>query len=1236
MDNKQQRFWQGFRVKKKYLLSGLLAFSLTLFVWAAPAQQSPSPTSSLSPKEKVVAEIKSAAERHVETDTSMQISVVLKLYETNTVGLTAPEIAKIYEEEYLRLKKAKEADPWEQIIPKVGWVGFFLLILWTIFQESLKKWSETLVKNLWDKVYNRFAGINFLRGVALRRYQKALIEKHRELKIPFRSKALQMQEVYVPLKVVDGGHEKVEIDAYRTIAQSRRLMVKGAPGAGKSMLLKHIALSYAERGFASSWNPVPILLELHRLTDRDKSINQYLVEALGRDEFPKAERFVEQGLKNGTFLLLLDGLDEVNSAERSHVVRQIKDLIDECSKCRVLITCRTQVYRDEFREVVDHTLEVVEFTDQQIQSFLRPWQASMPPDKSPEQLLQNLHDRPKIMTLARNPLMLTIIAYLYTDTPFVLPHSRSEFYQKSTDVLLDQWHQEHNQFPARDKKSVLRHLALYNQDSGDHNLHDRRSVDYLTVIAEVKRVLPSLNIDEDKAESFLKEIVERSGLLLEIDGGDRYQFAHLTLQEYFAAAKLIEDEPGLIARFEKDPDGWREVVKLWCGLANDSTNIIERIFAIDKNTAFECLADAQKVDQVIADRIIDDFKVNLAAGGQEELIAAAFGAVAADIRPRGKAVFKFLAETLATDTEQSRRLVAANALSMTNLPEAAKILAEQYKVNHAEVAQPLVRMGDLAVDQLRYLAESSYLQAPDEFHLRALDELYRIGTPKSANFLVRFLWHKEPKIANRVARHLASLLVLPAVEDSLHETDHAPTPSRILNISTHATWIWEPFTEVANSKLPLIVSQIAYLLEDSSAADFLQPVPNFDPRIIIPLCSIMMIDKIKLPKEIHSGTGFALEMTNVGDRLKESIAKLTDDTLGAEESRSHWRFLLSGIHPQLQLELLSRLINSRRPQKSDWQQIFKPVKYNFSTSWHYRVILFCSGIASLIALFQMFYPVVIGSENWIDWFVTVMYPVVVYFWLALGQGINELWGPNLFVSLGLFGSITFFVKLFQLFRGFIAWTSVQIPFQIFDFNDNVAVIVALAGAIAVAGSGTLAFDVTEGVVDAGGVIGVGFGAMTASLAGFGAVIMTVLGANSISIGVFVFLAVAMVIFSGILYPIAPIFGAGVGYIVWIGAGIGIGIWSSKKINNKIIKLFAFLAFPFFCWSPLVAYFSTTFLLRFLPWQNVALIWFLLITTCTALWVRGQRLDSQARNPLQGLIPNPKESQGISLKKTSKY
>ena len=1227
MEKQQKQFWQGLRVKQKYLFSSLLAFSLTVFVWSAPAQQTSSPTPVLSAREELIAEIKGYAARHIKTNSSMQTSTVLKLFESNPVGLKAPEIAKIYEEEYSRLQETKEADLWEQISPKVGWIAAAIIGVFFVFKEALKKWFEQIVELVGSAVYNRFAGSKFFQGIALRRYQKALIEKHKELKIPFRSKPLQMQEVYVPLKVVDGHDKRKEtdkkegVDAYRAIAESRRLMIKGAPGAGKSMLLKHIALNYAESGFATSGQYVPILLELHRLSDHTKSINQCLVEALERNDFPKADRFVAQGLKNGTLLLLFDGLDEVNSAERQEVVQRIRDLIYRYSKCRVLITCRTQVYNGEFSEVVNQTLEVEEFTDQQIQNFLHPWQSSMTADKSVEQLLRNLHDRPRIMALARNPLMLTIIAYLYTDTPFVLPHSRSEFYQKSTDLLLDQWHQEHNQFPARDKKSVLRHLALYNQDSSNHQQTDRRSIDYLTVIAEVKRVLPSLNIDIDKAEAFLKEIVERSGLLLEIDGGERYQFAHLTLQEYFAAAKLIEEEQGLITRFEKDPDAWREVVKLWCGLSEESTNIIERIFDIDKNTAFECLADAQRIDEVLADRIIDDFKVNFAAVGREDLIAKAFGSVAADIRPRGKAVFNFLAETLATDPEESRRVVAADALSMTNLPEAAKVLAEQY-IAHPESAQPLLRMGDLAVDRLASLAELG--------HRHVLDDLNQIGTPKAADSLVGLMFHKESKIANRAAWHLASLIMLPAIEGSLRDNDYVGDfilLSGTLDTSTkkldaqdteritgnYIGFIWEPFEETKDSSLSFITGVIAYLLEHSSESDSQQYVPKIDPRIAIPLCSIQMIDKIKLPENLSDDADILLEQTKIDDELNRKIIKLIEDTLGAEGSRSYWRFLLSGIPPQLQLKLLHSLINNRRPQKSDWQRVFKPLQYTFSKSWHYRVILIVAGIVSLIALGEIFYPIIVGSKKGIDWLMAMMYPLIIYFWISLRKGINEPWEPSLFVNLGLFGSITFGTELSRLFRDHIVWSGIEILF------DSISSIRALALALAGTGTLSLALDLDLALGGAGSLAL----ALALSLAGTGTLSLAFAGA----LGGALALAFA---FAGA--------GAGTGNVVLVCTGIGIGIWRSKKIHIKIIKVFAFLSFPLFCWFPLVFYFSTTALLRFLTWQNVenvAFTWLVIIVTCTALWFRGQQLDYQSRNPLQGLIPNPKEAQGISLKKSKK-
>ena len=253
------------------------------------------------------------------------------------------------------------------------------------------------------------------------------------------------------------------------------------------MLLKFLAFSYADsytKGRSGNLSdlPVPILLELNRLNDANltvEKLEQQLVEAFDRNDFPKANRFVSQSLKNGNLMLLLDGLDEVTSSLLSHVIQCLKKLLNKYEKCRAIITCRTAVYNNEFYDVVDQTLEIVELSDQQIRRFLQAWKSEMLPEKPVEQLIRTLHDRPKIMALARNPLLLTIIAYLYTDTPFVLPYSRAEFYKKATDFLLELSDQQKgipNQYTGVNKRLVLQGLALFAQENANRQQQDRRSL----------------------------------------------------------------------------------------------------------------------------------------------------------------------------------------------------------------------------------------------------------------------------------------------------------------------------------------------------------------------------------------------------------------------------------------------------------------------------------------------------------------------------------------------------------------------------------------------------------------------------------------------------------------------------------------------------------------------------------------------------------------------------------------
>ncbi len=884
---KRQRI--SFRVNRRlvFVLAVVIAL-LSIFASTVPTYtQTPTSakcgaTPNRTECEKRVAEIKEYAKRHVSNDTPMQTKVVIDLFRGDQAGLTLREIGKIYEEEYTSLKEEKDSNLWEKVnielLHGLGWIAAVVFLVLFVFKEGVQGWGTTLLNSVGNCLYNKVADIRFVWAISLRRYRKALINKHQQLRIPFRpNRALNTRKVYVPLKVTSTSDSDL-IDADRAVAEHPRLMVKGSPGSGKSMLLKYIMLRYAEGSLSLLRQPVPVLLELHRLSEPGKSLIEHLLDALARDDFPHAQRFVSHSLEQGTLMLLLDGLDEVNSSVRGQVIQQIKDLLDQYSNCRAIITCRTATYKNEFADTTDLTLEVVEFNDRQIRSFLASWAKDMPPEKSIEHFMQTLYDRPRLLTLARNPLILTIFAYLYTDkTSFVLPHSRAAFYQESTKILLEQWDQYRqtpNNYQGRDKRLVLRHLALYAQNQASSQLQDPSSLHYLSVLHQVQQILPSLNLDpEQDARALLNEIVKRSGLLLAIDGSEKYQFAHLTLQEFFAAEALLEKENDLIECFKADSTTWRETVKLWCELAENSTTLIEEVNAKEPITAFECLADAQKVDPLLAEKIIDKFKIQLGKADNKEPVIRAFAAVAADTRPisRGEDVFKFLEDSLLRSGEPTRKTAAAQALSMTNLPKAAKLLAQCYAEKdelRPTLHEPLIRMGDLAVSAISYLVEAGSVEL--------MDLLVAVETPSATRALVPWLWHTNQNLSCRAAWLLAHLLRHPKCEEVLKGYELKEEQKRV---GERLDWIWKPFEESPNSTLTIIAGRVAYLISKT-------PVRGanrlLDPRLVIPICLFQIQEPKNLSEVVRAlGSRKIQEPINLSEYLNEKLrAQSSFDHLG--------------------------------------------------------------------------------------------------------------------------------------------------------------------------------------------------------------------------------------------------------------------------------------------------------------------------------------------------------------------
>ncbi len=868
-------------------------------------------------REDFITEIKEFAARHVSNNTPLQTQVIINLYSKNPVELRPIEIAQIYENEYIRLKRLKENSLLEKLRPTNGWIvaAFFAILF--IFGDFIKKKISYLIQIIWNYFYKKLAGNRLLRGISLRKYHKAVILKYSKLKLPFRpDRQLNIHDIYVPLKMT-GIADKRTINVHEILTEKehRHFVILGQPGSGKSMLLRNIALTYADGKLIENNNhnkSIPVLIELHRFNDPKLTLQRCLVEEFERNDFPNADVFVSKNLERGTLLLLFDGLDEVNSDRRAHIIQNIKDFLLTNQSCRSFITCREVVYKGELANITDQTLEIVKFTDQQISKFLCSWMSDIKTQgKSVEQLMLTLRDRPRIMALARNPLMLTIIAYLYSDTEFALPHSRTEFYIKATDILLDLWHPEHNHYRASDKRQVLQQLSLVCMDEARKQL-DHHSINDRNIINLLRGFLPTLNLNPEKdVRPLLNEIIERSGLLISIDNGEKFQFAHPTLQEYFAAAAMKDDYEGLLSRWMSDPLLWLETVKLWCGLDIDSTSLISQIFHLDPLVAFECLADAQKVDQEVADEIIHNLKSKFEEDINNERISNAFASVAADIRSHGNVVLSFLEEMVSSEEKPSVREFAAYSLSLTNMPRAAQILARYYK-SDPKIRDALVRMGDLAVHLLSPLAQ--------EGSLHAIYDLYSIGTLQAIMGLVPILWHNKKEVATYAAMLLATFLSRSDVEDGIRNYPLSTNQKE----DEWINWLWKPFSEPAESAIPIIAGRIAFLISKASGntIDMIdQELTNhletyrleLDPKIVIPVCTILLH-----PKDLTTRT-FLL------------------------------RFLLNGLSDRLKRRVDNLLSSYQKVSIEHWVN-FQKTDYNFATSWIARLHKIIVIILTLIAV----------------------------------------------------------------------------------------------------------------------------------------------------------------------------------------------------------------------------------------------------------------------------------------------
>ena len=348
-------------------------------------------------------------------------------------------------------------------------------------------------------------------------------------------------------------------------SQSRRVVILGAPGSGKTTLMSYFAVMLAQQkpdilGLDADTDWLPILIRMRDFAiNLDKSLIDY-ARVFAENTMsvkPLPVGFFEHWLSDGRALILLDGLDEVaEDAKRNDVVRRIENFLGQFDRNRAIITSRPAGYRRDFFHTEEFPHYQIEpFDDQKISNFIENWYNSRFQDQAEaerrkQSLRKALDDHDRIKLLARNPLLLTIIALIHRYQA-VLPKERFELYNCAVKTLLTSWDANKEISSQRlfkyldlyDLRRLMELLAYWIHTQGNVENNDSGTFidrdDLIDQLSQQIKTLKQVQLyqAEEEAEAFLTLIRDRTGLLNE-QGQNCYGFVHKTFQEYLCAEEI--------------------------------------------------------------------------------------------------------------------------------------------------------------------------------------------------------------------------------------------------------------------------------------------------------------------------------------------------------------------------------------------------------------------------------------------------------------------------------------------------------------------------------------------------------------------------------------------------------------------------------------------------------------------------------------------------------------------------
>lgn len=360
--------------------------------------------------------------------------------------------------------------------------------------------------------------------------------------------------------------------------KSRRVLIIGEAGSGKSTSLLRVAYVIASKGFEDDPNyKIPILLKsIDILKNKPIDLVEYCDQTTKTLANTTKSSFTLKDLSDGRVVLLIDALDELpTDDDRRFVLDLIEHFGSAYPKTQIILTTRPYRFISELSQLKRYEdFRICPISWKQAEKIVTTVTAHRKiPKAQSQELLRRLE---KIHGIELNPLLVAVFAATNDYTKQDIPANITELFKKFTELMLGRWDESKglkHQYQAPLKDFVLTRIAF--------QMHGQKKTSILREEAEkiVQHELQARGHEAD-TELILSEIFDRSGLFRV--SGCEIEFRHHLLQEFFAGRGI--ESPEFVKAIVTD-EWWKRALVFYFGANPDKIDllkgVIEAVSGID-------------------------------------------------------------------------------------------------------------------------------------------------------------------------------------------------------------------------------------------------------------------------------------------------------------------------------------------------------------------------------------------------------------------------------------------------------------------------------------------------------------------------------------------------------------------------------------------------------------------------------------------------------------------------------